>query len=366
MSAQSILAFPGKILRGNGSLGQLLPTIAPFATRVFIVGGHHALNAVMTQLNDSNEANKLGLKLESQWFGGEVSASNIERLVAQAQAFDADIIFAVGGGKGIDTGKLVAEKLSLPVATIPTIAATCACISSVSVTYDDNGHYEAIIPLSQGIQATVMDPELIAAAPQRWLAAGLGDTLAKLYEYRVISGGAPEGSLNMAAFANGQLCFDIIKRYGPQSIEDVNNQQAGYAIEQVMDAIFIYAGLTSIMGVGEHVAAAHGLYDGFTALDKTRTFGHGLLVGFGNLCLLVLEGRADSEVEEAIKLAHACGVPIMLSQIAELSDAELETVAQAAVKTGDMQNMPEPVSADELIAAMKTVTRLSENLNLVA
>jgi glycerol dehydrogenase-like iron-containing ADH family enzyme len=41
----------------------------------------------------------------------------------------------------------------------------------------------------------------------------------------------------------------------------------------------MFAGLTSMMSSGAHAAAAHAIYEGFTVCDKTREFGHGLLVG---------------------------------------------------------------------------------------
>jgi glycerol dehydrogenase len=41
-----------------------------------------------------------------------------------------------------------------------------------------------------------------------------------------------------------------------------------------------------------------------------------LLVGYGNLCLLALEGRSDEELQTAIALAQASAVPTQLSQLA--------------------------------------------------
>ena len=129
-----------------------------------------------------------------------------------------------------------------------------------------------------------------------------------------------------------------------------------------MDAIFIYAAFTSIMGIGAHASAAHGLYEGFTVIDKTRHFGHGLLVGYGNICLLALEQRTDAELLEAIQVAKSCGIPTSLKEIATLTDDELQTVAQASAETEDMHNMPMPITAADIIAAMQRVDALSERV----
>ncbi len=110
----------------------------------------------------------------------------------------------------------------------------------------------------------------------------------------------------------------------------------------------MFAGLTSLMSSGAHAAAAHAIYEGFTVCDKTREFGHGLLVGFGNLCLLALENRSDEELLEAIGLARACAIPLSLREIAELDSTELAGIIDMALHAPDMANMPAPVTAGAL------------------
>ena len=126
-------------------------------------------------------------------------------------------------------------------------------------------------------------------------------------------------------------------------------------LEQVLDAIFMFAGLTSLMSSGAHAAAAHAIYEGFTVCDKTREFGHGLLVGFGNLCLLALENRSDEELLEAIGLARACAIPLSLREIAELDSTELAGIIDMALHAPDMANMPAPVTAGALYSAIARV-----------
>lgn len=152
----------------------------------------------------------------------------------------------------------------------------------------------------------ILDPGIIARSPTRWLAAG--------------------------------ICFEILTSLGPVAYAKAQAQHVSSELIEVMDTIFMYAALTSIMGVGAHASAAHGIFDGFTVLDKTRHFGHGLLVGFGNICLLAIEQRPDADLKEAIQVAKACGIPTTLAEIADLTDEELHTVAGAAAATEDMHN----------------------------
>lgn len=355
MSSGSVLSFPATIYRGRGALHNLQAAVEKLGSRVFILGGKTALSVTLPLIAfDSADI------VATAWFGGEVTERNIQPLAAQISDTHADVIIAVGGGKALDTGKMVAELTQKPLITIPTIAATCSAVSTVSVLYDESGHYQGLHKLKKAPDVVILDVDLIAKAPLRWLSAGLGDTLAKFYEYRVISGGNPDCSMNMSAFSNGVLCHQIISRFGKEACNEVMNGVPTNALEQVMDAIFIYAGFTSIMGIGDHVAAAHALFDGFTVLEKTRDFGHGLLVGFGNLCLLALENRSDDEIREAIALARDCGVPVSLSEIAELDDAELTQILMSAINTPDMANMPFTVTPGLLLNAVERVNRLAE------
>lgn len=356
------LSFPAHILRGIDALSRLGHTLDASMDQLFVIGGKTALAVTMPRLQHQMQTKaewKNRQIVQEAWYGGEVSQQHIDALVAQVTASSANVIVAVGGGKALDISKVVAQICHLPVVMIPTIAATCAAVSTVSVLYDESGHYIGLFKLDKAPDIVVLEPVLIATAPVRWLSAGLGDTLAKLYEYRVISGGEPDYSLNMAAFAQGKLCYQLIERFGGAACGEVMRGKAGSALEQVMDAIFIYAGFTSIMGVGDHVAAAHALFDGFTVLEKTREYGHGLLVGYGNLCLLALENCSDAEILTAIQLAKQCGVPVSLNEIASLNEEEIAEIIETAIHTPDMANMPFPVTALMMREAMSRVDRLA-------
>ncbi len=353
------LAFPAHIYRGENSLQKLPAYLAKQSRNILLIGGHHSLAATETTIRELLTPFH---NLTTAFYGGEVTEENGHALAAKAKEMNADLVLCVGGGKAMDTGKLAAELAGLPIITIPTIAATCAGVSTVSILYFENGHFRDFYHLKQAPELVILDPEIIAKSPTRWLAAGIGDTLAKLYEYRAITNGKPDYSLNIAAFANGKVCFEVLTTYGPVAYEKAKDQLVSSELIQVMDAIFIYAAFTSIMGIGAHASAAHGLYEGFTVIDKTRHFGHGLLVGYGNICLLALEQRTDAELLEAIQVAKSCGIPTSLKEIATLTDEELQTVAQASAETEDMHNMPMPITAADIIAAMQRVDALSERV----
>lgn len=356
---QMNLVFPARVLRGAGVINQLGEICASLGQRALLIGGYQALNAVEAKVRAQLLAADVTL-LAQEWFGGETSINQINRLAAIATELQAEVIIGVGGGKSLDTCKAVAAQLGLPVVTIPTIAATCSAVTPLSIRYDDNGNFFDIFPLPQAPAAVVIDSALLASTPPRWLAAGLGDTLAKWYEFRAVSTRHPAKEGNaLSSLAHSKICYDVIAEHGPAAYAAVLRGENSAALDQVLDAIFTWAGLTSLMSNGAHAAASHAIYEGFTFCDKTREFGHGLLVGFGNLCLLALEARSDDEVLAEMRLARDCGVPLTLTEIADLDTAELALIVRESVHAPDMANMAETVTDERLLAAIARVEKLA-------
>lgn len=353
--------FPARVVRGAGAIEQLGAIAAALGQRALVLGGENAL-AATSALIDAQLANVGVFKCADVWYGGECSEAQILRLAQEVRTHAADVIIAVGGGKALDTGKAVGLETSCPVITLPTIAATCAAVTPLSIRYYDDGHFRDLYPLPVAPAAVVIDSDILANAPLRWLAAGLGDTLAKWYELRAITRDVDISGFGASSMANSHLCYQQIVRFGAAACDAVRQRQASPALDQVLDAIFLFAGLTSLMSNGAHAAAAHALYEGFTVSDKTRAYGHGLLVGFGNLCLLALEGRDDDALCEAIVLAKACAIPTSLAAIAPtLGPEELTAILNAAVTAPDMGNMPDVVTVEVLRDAIHRVEHLAIN-----
>lgn len=359
---QQHLIFPARVLRGAGVINQLGALSRELGQRVLLIGGHQALAAVTDPVTQQLSAAGCTL-VGREWFGGETSLRQIARLGALAQELKAEVIIAAGGGKALDTCKAVGAEQNIPVITLPTIAATCSAVTPLTIRYDDNGNFFDIFPLPQAPAAVIIDSQLLAQAPLRWLAAGLGDTLAKWYEFRAVSQKYPAVDANaLSSLAHSRLCYDVIAQHGAAACNAVRQQQADGHLDQALDAIFTFAGLTSLMSNGAHAAASHAIYEGFTFCEKTREFGHGLLVGYGNLCLLALEQRDDAELLAEMRLARDCGVPLSLSAIATLDADELALIVRESVHAPDMENMQKTVTESALYQAMARVDALAAAL----
>lgn len=353
------LIFPASVLRGRGAIAHLGRMCGRLGQRALLIGGKQALAfaepLVVRQLEESGVS-----YLGSEWYGGECSETQIHRLADLLERQGVEVVIAAGGGRALDTAKAAAVHGHIPVMTLPTVAATCAAMTPLVFRYHDDGQFRDMQALPEGPAAAVIDADILARTPLPGFAAGLGDTLAKWYEYRAVSAAQVNPSLAAVVRAHSELCYSLIVDHAEEACRAVRSGQANAALEQVLDAVFLYAGLTSVMSNGGHTGAAHALYEGFTGCARTRHVAHGLLVGFGNLCLLALEQRHDNEIASAIGLARAAGIPVTLEEIAPgLTPQERGTILQRAVRAPDMANMPFRVDVPMLQAAIDHVHRLA-------
>ena len=75
-------------------------------------------------------------------YGGVCTDQRVQELEAQVLDNHLEAIVAVGGGKVADLGKTLAHKMALPVIILPTLAATCAPCTPLSVMYREDGAME--------------------------------------------------------------------------------------------------------------------------------------------------------------------------------------------------------------------------------
>lgn len=68
--------------------------------------------------------------------------------------------------------------MGVPVAIAPTIASTDAPCSALSVIYTDDGEFDRYLMLPNNPNMVIVDTKIVAGAPARLLAAGIGDALA--------------------------------------------------------------------------------------------------------------------------------------------------------------------------------------------
>jgi glycerol dehydrogenase len=258
----------------------------------------------------------------------------------------------VGGGKCVDTGKAVAFRLDVPVVVAPTLASNDAPCSALSVLYSPEGVSTGaeFYPCSPAL--VVVDTGIVAAAPERYLVAGMGDAMATWYEASVCLrnpaamttiGGRP----TLAAAAIGEACAQALFREGVAAAAAVARQTVDDALEAVVEANTLLSGLGFESG---GLAAAHGFAQSFTGVPRVDAeYLHGEMVAMGTLAQLVMEARLD-EARRVAEFFATVGLPVHLRQLSLGPDdtAALQTVVEGALAFPFIGNMPVAIDAHSL------------------
>jgi len=114
-------------------------------------------------------------------FGGECSLPEIEQHAAALADERVDCVIAVGGGKCVDAGKCIAERVGVPVVIVPTLASNDAPCSALSVVYTPEGVMSGAELFPNSPVLVVVDTAVVAGASARYLVSGMGDAMATWY-----------------------------------------------------------------------------------------------------------------------------------------------------------------------------------------
>uniref|UniRef100_I2Q599 Glycerol dehydrogenase n=1 Tax=Desulfovibrio sp. U5L TaxID=596152 RepID=I2Q599_9BACT len=346
--------FPGRYVQGPGALSRLGQELARLGKRHFFLCSPHPLEHLLPSVLPAVE--QAGDVLVER-FGRECTDREIERLVAAARGFGAETVTALGGGKTLDTAKAVAARSGLPVAVVPTIASTDAPCSSVCIVYSPEGVFDRVDILPRNPDLVLVDTEVMAKAPARFLVAGMGDALATWFEAdscRVSRGPNIAGDLgSMTAYALARLCYETIRDFGLSARTACEAGVVTPALERVVEANTLLSGLGFESG---GLGAAHSIHNGLTALPGVRGRSHGEKVAFGVLASLFLADRPVSLLDEVYGLGAALGLPTTLADLglAGVSDEALRRVAEKTCTPGEsIFNEPAEISPATVFAALK-------------
>ena len=180
MSNTDIRVVPGpaNYFSHPGSLAHLNDFFTPEQlSRAVWIYGERAIEAARPFLPASFDAPGAKHLL----FKGHCSERDVSHLVNEAGS-DVSVVIGIGGGAVMDTVKAVARRSGVPFVGIPTIAATCAAWTPLSVWYNDEGQALQFEIFDDANFLVLVEPQIVLNAPAEYLLAGIGDTLAKWYE----------------------------------------------------------------------------------------------------------------------------------------------------------------------------------------
>jgi glycerol dehydrogenase len=358
-----IMIAPGKYVQGPGAIREIGPHVAALGKNALILGSKSGYADVQADLDKALA--DAGVKFVYERFHGECSRVEVDRVKAVFEAGGCDVLLAVGGGKCIDTGKAVAHEEKVAVVVIPTIASTDAPCSALTVLYTEDHVFDSYYVLPNNPNVVVLDTEVIARSPARFLVSGMGDGLATWFEADACANACaknmPGGDSTEAALALARLCYDLLMRYGRQAGLAAKVGAATVAMSKVVEANTLLSGLGF---ESSGLAAAHAVHDGLTALHELHHLFHGEKVAFGTLTQIVMENRSLEQIEEVLDFCTDVGLPVTFAEMGlAATGKELDERLEVAAKSvsGIINNEPFPVTTASVKAALYGADALGRN-----
>ena len=346
---------PAQVIRGSGAWVEAQKPISNLFRNPLLLGRSESTQAMRSRL--SRELNQSGLRVFEENLEHDCCEPDLQRLQKAFVRQSCDGVIAAGGGKVLDSGKLLADRLEVPCVTVPLSAATCAGWTALSNLYSPDGAFECDQGLKRCPDLLVFDHDLLLKAPERTLASGIADALAKWYEASVSSGSSQDGviqqAVQMARVLRDQLLIDSISAM---------QEPGGEAWKRVVDACGLTAGVIGGLGGARcRTVAAHAVHNGLTQLEACHSVLHGEKVGFGILVQLRLEERlggnrlAAQAHRQLLPLLRELGLPVCLEDLGlgHASLNQLQQVCQFACRDGsDLHHLPFEVTPGALMEAL--------------
>ncbi|MEO8243782.1 MAG: glycerol dehydrogenase [bacterium] len=345
--------FPGRYIQGPGALARPGSEVAAFGPRALVLLDDGVFNLFEGRVKAAFASCAEATILR---FGGECTEIAIADTAQKAGRLEAAVIVGMGGGKALDTAKAAAIDAGLPMIVVPTIAASDAPCSALSVIYHADGTVSHDRFLPHNPDLVLVDTAIIAAAPARFLAAGNADALATWYESESCRRSGALNCLGLPglplAFAIAATCRDTILAHSLAAMAECIRGDAGPALERIVEANILMSGLGFESG---GVAAAHAVYHGLAMLEDTHNALHGEKVAIGILTGLAMQNE-DDEFKRVKAFMQSIGLPTRCADlgISELTDEKLWIVANRACKPGEIiLNEPFPVTPEAVFAALQ-------------
>jgi len=308
------MELPRQIVVGEKNInefaGFLQDLIKP--KKVSLISGIHVKKILRQKIEKSLE-NK---KIKFAWhISKDNQFSSLKKIQMDVKKDHSDIIVGIGGGRSVDTAKMVAFNLDIPFVSVPTAASHDGIASPfVSIKSDKPHSIVASAPLG-----VFVDIDIIKKAPSRLLASGCGDLVANISAVK---------DWKLGQDKTGEYYGRYSANLAIMSAEIVMEQSSQYAkkgldVRVIVEAL-ISAGVAScIAGSSRPCSGAEHLFS--HALDKIAPGKglHGEKCGLGAIMITKLQGQNWKEIVKTLK---DVGAPTTAKQIGLTEDQVVDAL----------------------------------------
>lgn len=322
---------PMRYIQGPGELNNLKILSSSYGRKPYILIDGFIFDMLCSRLSGVYEPNEY----HAAKFGGESSQEEVDKAVSEIKETACDMLIGIGGGKTIDTAKLIADALDIPRIIMPSSAATDAPTAGLAGLYRPDGVQISAIKTKRNSELVLIDTEIIVQAPARLFSAGMGDAMATWFEARANAKSCTPNyigtgyRITRAAMAIAKECNDILFEDGIAALKAVENHVVTEEVENVVEANTLLSGL-GFENTG--CAAAHGIHAGLSEIKSAHTYLHGEKVAFSLICQMVIENTPKEEMDRTIRFLRDVNLPLTLKQLSiEPSKDNLDLIVNHTV-----------------------------------
>ena len=338
-----------------------IPHAARFlGKKVAVIGGQTALSKAKDAIIEGVAGSDIEI-LDFIWYGGECTHENSHMLMDLPAVQEADILFAVGGGRAIDTVKYAAHLMDKPLFTFPTVGSNCAAFSAQAIMYYPGGSYRGNFP-TKPCNHCFINSAIIADSPEPLFWAGIGDALSKEFEVVFASQDDQLFHTTLLGQQISCVCTAPILDNGKKALEDFRAHRNSFELIQVILDIIISTGLASNLTTTEDNAyyynsmLAHCVYYGSTVTKKGHNHLHGEVVALGTLVQVAYAGDMEM-VKRLMDFNYSIGLPICFDDV-EIEEDEFETMYEKFKTSAGWKHKPKCVTKERFFEVMKEVNAL--------
>lgn len=290
-------------------------------SKVYLLCARHALQTILPKVTKNLSDNCI--KYECSVFTGYSCLSNAQHHSEILLKSNCDFIVGIGGGKCMDTTKLVSKIANTPMGMIPSQLATCASCAAVGVQYDNSGRYIGAFFPNEPPRFVLADLSVFAEAPIRYIAAGIIDSMAK-YPEMLFSQRLAEDCFEVddaalqSAYEMSRRTWSILLLNGRQAYADNRENKITSTLSAVAHTNLVITAVISGLARGcKQLAIAHAFYNLTTKMfpEQWRTYLHGEIVSVGLGAQIYMNDMPNNEIQQLKSLANDLGVPTSLRQI---------------------------------------------------
>lgn len=324
-----------------------------FGKTAVIIGGNKSREACEDLIREACK-NKLDI-LDSLWYGNDATFENAQSLAKVESVKKADMIFAVGGGRSVDTIKKTAYHANKPFFVFPTLASNCAPVTTVGAYYYPNHAFRQVWYGNRPSYHTFINTRVIANAPTQYFWAGIGDALSKQYEVEFSSRGDELSYSRSLGVQLAKNCSDGLLRYGESALKAVEKNEVNKDVDFVVQNIICSTGIISNFVPEDYNSSlAHALYNSHTGTPHEGHHLHGAVISWGVLVLLTM----DKQFEERDRMYDFCRrtkLPHKLEDIGIKNPGEL---VKNAMTKADLRKTAYPVTYEMVMRAIEDLEEL--------